>query len=53
MAAFTKACLRGVLALVLGNRVHVPPPLNASDEDVAIGLAALDEALAAADEFVA
>jgi taurine---2-oxoglutarate transaminase len=53
MAAFTKACLdRDVLALVLGNRVHVAPPLNVSDADAVTGLAALDEALAVADTFL-
>ena len=54
MAAFTKACLdRGLVPLVLGNRVHVAPPLNVSDADVATGLAILDDALADADSFVA
>lgn len=54
MAAFTKACLdRGLVPLVLGNRVHVAPPLNVSDSDAASGLAILDEALAEADTFVA
>jgi taurine---2-oxoglutarate transaminase len=53
MAAFSKACLdRHLLPLVLGNRVHVAPPLNVSDEDAATGLAILDDALTAADSFV-
>ena len=53
MAAFTKACLdRDVLPLVLGNRVHVAPPLNLTDADAATGLAALDEALAVTDTFL-
>ena len=39
-------------ALVLGNRIHVAPPLNVSDGDAAAGLAVLDEALAEADTFV-
>ena len=53
MAAFTKACLsRGLVPLVLGNRVHVAPPLNVSDSDAAAGLAILDEALAEADSFL-
>ena len=53
MAAFAKACLdRGLLPLILGNRVHVAPPLNVSDTDAATGLAILDEALAAADTFL-
>lgn len=50
MASVVKACLRrGLLPLVLGNRVHVAPPLNISDADAAEGLAILDEALGAAD----
>jgi taurine---2-oxoglutarate transaminase len=53
MAAFIKACLaRGLVPLVLGNRIHVAPPLNISDGDAAIGLASLDEALAEADAFL-
>ena len=40
-----------MLPLVLGNRIHVAPPLNVSDSDAANGLAILDEALAAADSF--
>lgn len=54
MAAFAKACLdRNVLPLILGNRVHVAPPLNVSDADVATGLAVLDEALTVADTYLA
>ena len=54
MAAFTKACLgRDVLPLVLGNRVHVAPPLNLSDADVDLAMSVLDEALTEADAFVA
>ena len=53
MAAFTKACLdRDLLPLVLGNRIHVAPPLNVSDADAASGLAILDAALAEADAFL-
>jgi taurine---2-oxoglutarate transaminase len=53
MAAFSKECLgRGLLPLVLGNRVHVAPPLNVNDEDAATGLAILDDALTKADAFV-
>jgi taurine---2-oxoglutarate transaminase len=53
IAAFIKACLgRGLIPLVLGNRIHVAPPLNISDDDAAIGLACLDEALAEADGFL-
>jgi taurine--2-oxoglutarate transaminase len=53
MVAFVKACRdRGLLALTLGNRVHVAPPLNVSDSDAATGLAILDDALAAADAYL-
>jgi taurine--2-oxoglutarate transaminase len=53
MIAVAKACLdRDVLPLILGNRVHVAPPLNVDDSDAAAGLDALDEALAAADTFL-
>ena len=53
MISFFKACLdRGLLPLMLGNRVHVAPPLNVSDSEAAEGLAILDEALAAADAHV-
>jgi taurine---2-oxoglutarate transaminase len=54
MAAVTKACLdRGLLLLMLGNRIHAAPPLNVNDSDVASGLGILDEALAEADTFLA
>jgi taurine--2-oxoglutarate transaminase len=54
MASFAKACLdRGLLPLILGNRIHVAPPLNVSESDAAAGLAILDDALSAADEFLA
>ena len=47
-----KACVgRGLVALVLGNRIHVAPPLNVNDSDAATGLSILDEALAEADTF--
>ena len=53
MISFAKACLdRGLLPLILGNRIHVAPPLNVNDSDAAAGLAILDEALAAADTFL-
>jgi taurine--2-oxoglutarate transaminase len=53
MTAFMTACRhRDLLTLVLGNRVHVAPPLNIDDVDAARGLAVLDEALTEADEFV-
>jgi taurine---2-oxoglutarate transaminase len=52
MTAFTKACLdRGLVPLILANRIHVAPPLNVTESDAATGLAILDEALAAADTF--
>jgi taurine--2-oxoglutarate transaminase len=54
MAAFAKTCLdRQLLPLIQGSRVHVAPPLNVSDSDASAGLAILDEALAAADAFLA
>lgn len=54
MVSVVKACReRGLLPLVQGNRVHVAPPLNVNDSDAAAGLAVLDEALAAADTYVA
>ena len=53
MVSFAKACLdRGLLPLILGNRIHVAPPLNVNDADAAAGLAILDEALAAAESFL-
>ncbi len=53
MTAIARACLdRGVLSLILGNRVHVAPPLNVSDSDAATGIGVLDEALMAADKFL-
>jgi taurine--2-oxoglutarate transaminase len=53
MTSFAKACLsRGLLPLILGNRIHVAPPLNVSDADAATGLAILDEALVATDIFL-
>ena len=53
MTAFAKACLdRGLVPLVLGNRVHVAPPLNVSDSDAADGLAILDEALVTVDALL-
>jgi taurine--2-oxoglutarate transaminase len=53
MATFAKACLsRGLIGLVMGNRIHVAPPLNMNDADAASGLAILDEALAEVDTFL-
>jgi taurine--2-oxoglutarate transaminase len=54
MAAFAKVCLeRGLLLLVLGNRVHVAPALNVSETDAMTGLAIVDEALSVTDTFLA
>jgi taurine---2-oxoglutarate transaminase len=54
MTAIAAACRdRGLLTLILGNRIHVAPPLNVEDSDAARGLAILDEALTAADAFLA
>jgi taurine--2-oxoglutarate transaminase len=54
MAAFIKACLgHGLLPLVLGNRVHVAPPLNVTGSDAAAGLAILGDALAEVDQLLA
>ena len=54
MAALSTACLdRGLLPLVLGNRLHVAPPLTITDSDAGTGLSVLDEALAEVDAFVA
>jgi taurine--2-oxoglutarate transaminase len=54
MVDLTRACLeRGLVPLVLGNRIHVAPPLNVSDTEATGGLAILDEALAVADASLA
>jgi taurine--2-oxoglutarate transaminase len=54
MTAFTRTCIdRNLIPLVLGNRIHVAPPLNMSDTDASTGLAILDEALATADTYMA
>jgi taurine--2-oxoglutarate transaminase len=53
MAAVLQACLdRNLIPLILGNRIHVAPPLNVTVTDAEDGLAIRDEALAAADVFV-
>jgi len=53
MTALAKTCLdRGLVPLILGNRIHVAPPLNVCDDDATTGLAILDEALTAADAFL-
>jgi taurine--2-oxoglutarate transaminase len=54
MAALAQACLdRGLVPLVLGNRIHVAPPLNVSESDAATGLNILNQALAEVDSFLA
>ncbi len=50
MAEFGAACRKGGLwPLLAGNRIHVAPPCNIAAQDVAKGLAILDEALTVAD----
>ncbi|WP_330331375.1 aspartate aminotransferase family protein [Streptomyces sp. NBC_00536] len=54
MGAFAEACKKGGLwPLVAGNRLHVAPPCNIGADDVAKGLAVLDEALSVADAHMA
>ncbi|MFD5696592.1 aspartate aminotransferase family protein [Streptomyces lasiicapitis] len=54
MAAFAAAAkANGVWPFVNMNRTHVVPPCNISEPDLKAGLAALDEALDAADTHVA
>jgi taurine---2-oxoglutarate transaminase len=54
MAAFGAAAKKaGVWPFVNMNRTHFVPPLNVSESEVKEGLAALDKALSAADEFTA
>ncbi len=46
VAEFRSACLaEGVVPLVLGNRVHVAPPLVITDEELGAGLDVLEHAL--------
>jgi taurine--2-oxoglutarate transaminase len=53
MTAFASACIeRSLVPLVMGNRIHVAPPLNLSDADASTGLAILDDALAEADTYL-
>ena len=50
IAELLSACLaEGLIPLTAGNRLHIAPPLNLSDEDAKAGLAMLDTALAVAD----
>ncbi|MFI9568750.1 aspartate aminotransferase family protein [Streptomyces rishiriensis] len=52
MAAFGAAAKKaGVWPFVNMNRTHFVPPLNVSESEVKEGLAALDAALSAADEY--
>jgi taurine--2-oxoglutarate transaminase len=54
MAAFGAALKKGGLwPLLAGNRMHAAPPCNISAEDVAKGLAIIDEALSVADAHMA
>ncbi|MDX3114002.1 MULTISPECIES: aspartate aminotransferase family protein [Streptomyces] len=54
MAAFAAAAKKaGVWPFVNMNRTHFVPPLNVSESEVKEGLAALDAALTAADEYTA
>ena len=46
MTAFARACIdRNFVPRVLGNPIHLTPPLNLSDADASTGLVILDEAL--------
>ncbi|MBU8976023.1 aspartate aminotransferase family protein [Lysobacter sp. MMG2] len=50
MAEFAGECKRlGLWPLVMGNRLHVVPPLNIDEADLRAGLAIIDEALHVAD----
>ncbi|MER5869632.1 aspartate aminotransferase family protein [Streptomyces sp. NPDC002044] len=50
MAEFAAACKKGgIWPLTAGNRIHIAPPCNIAPQDVAKGLAILDEALTVAD----
>ncbi|CAM5715479.1 aspartate aminotransferase family protein [Streptomyces hirsutus] len=52
MAAFAAAAkAAGLWPFVNMNRTHVVPPCNVSEAELKEGLAALDSALSAADEF--
>lgn len=50
MAEFARACKRrGLWPFVVGNRLHVVPPLIIDEQDLRDGLAIIDEALDVAD----
>ncbi|MEU3721613.1 aspartate aminotransferase family protein [Streptomyces sp. NPDC031705] len=54
MAAFGAALKKGGMwPLLAGNRIHIAPPCNISAQDVAKGLAILDEALSVTDAHMA
>jgi len=54
MAEFAAACKRGGLwPFVMGNRLHVVPPLVIGEQDLQEGLAIIDEALQVADRYCA
>ncbi|MFE0501306.1 aspartate aminotransferase family protein [Lysobacter soli] len=54
MMQFAAECKRlGAWPLVMGNRLHVVPPLNIEEGTLREGLAIIDEALAVADRFTA
>jgi taurine--2-oxoglutarate transaminase len=53
MVALAAACKkRGLLPFVNGNRTHVVPPLNITDDEARYGLALLDEAIAEVEATV-
>jgi len=54
MVEFAKACKqRGLWPFVVGNRLHVVPPLVIGEDDLREGLAIIDDALGVADRHCA
>jgi len=52
MAETLSACKqRGLLPFVVGNRVHMVPPLNISEGDAKEGIAMLDDALSTVGQY--
>jgi taurine--2-oxoglutarate transaminase len=52
MGEFAAACKqRGLWPMIAGNRTHVVPPCTVSADEVAEGIAVLDEALDVADKY--
>ncbi len=50
MTEIKNACTsRGLWPMIAGNRVHVAPPCVVTEDEIAFGMAVLDEALAVAD----